>query len=257
MRRSNVAAFALTAGLILVGLGSIEAAADTMDLHSVWYERTDRFTHPTELAPYWSWINEVPAKWNLDQRPGCLTIHTQRAGLPTDPHNVLLQGLSPFERQQDFEIETAMIFSPWVQFHFAGIVVLEEEDAFVKLGRSFCYSPGAPGVPCVDNGIYFDRVEDGGWPNTPNFATQTCMSFTSWLRITRIEDELRGYYSEDGVHWVLIGTHDLAFDPMYVGILVEQTSGMSNEESIPASFDYFTVRFFAPECSLDQPDPPI
>ena len=248
MMRRNVFVVTITLLTVLVA-GAVGSSGATIELERVWYERTDHFNHPVYVAPYWTWINEDNSKWSLQERPGTLTIRTQKGGL----RNLLWQKLSPLEEELDFEIETHVVFDPIEAFHFAGLTIREDAGTFINFGLAYCpnsiFVP--PSIYCVDDGLYFD-LEDGA-TGSPNFATKTCSPFVARLRLVRRGQVVRAYYSKDSIHWALIGEHQLTFAPLYVGIHAGQSGTAFPDVERPASFDYFTARFLAPPCELEQP----
>jgi len=242
---------AVVVGLLLAALvlGCVAVAGTVIELERVWYERTDHFNHPDEPAPYWTLYQPDSCCWSLLERPGTLTIRTQQGVTK----NLLWQELSAVEQDLNFEIETHVVFDPIEAFHFAGLTIREDEQTFVNFGLAYCPSAIISGqsIYCVDDGLYFD-LSDGVTGN-PNFATKTCSPFAARLRLVRRDTTVSAYYSEDGIHWVLIGEHQLTFAPIHVGIHAGQGGTTFPDVERPASFDYFTVRFFAPPCELEQP----
>ena len=200
------------------------------DLPTFDLSRTDDFISTT-LDSRWSWTNEDPTHWSLTARPGFLRITTQ-GGLGTG--NLLLQDAP----KGDFDIRTRMIFTPTNNFHYAGLVIYQDSNNFLILGRAFCgFSPPA----CVNgNGIYFDRTE-GGAASGGNFATSTDKVGEAHLRVIRKGNAYSAYYSEDGVTWILIGKHTLGgvTTPTQVGLAAHNNTLIIPE--LPADFDFFTV----------------
>lgn len=180
------------------------------------------------LLADWSWVNEDSSMWNLWEQPGFLRIYT--APGPTGAQNLLLRAAP----EGDFAIQTRLLFEPATNFQFAGLVIYEGEGNFLQLGRAFCDVEGA----CVNNGIYFDYIDDGGFVDG-NFANPLGQD-EAYLRLERRGGEVWAYYSQDGFHWSEIGAHTLADDFTITGVGLTASQDDANVGT-PADFDYFAL----------------
>ena len=182
----------------------------------------------------WYWVNENPAKWNLTENPGFLRIYTSPYG--TGGENLLLRPVA----QGDFMIKTRLLFEPDTNFQFAGLVIWQDENNFLQLGRAFCDIPDV----CVGNGIYFDHVSDGTIVDG-NFATQFDNPFNlaeSYLRLERRGDMVKAFYSHEGITWTEIGTHWIPSDFQVNGVgLTASQDFYTPDWDIPADFDFFEL----------------
>lgn len=209
------------------GKGS-EGAAGRSDTDSpaVWIDAFD-----TEMQePTWFWINENPEGWSLSENPGFLRIYA--SANPTGGENLLLRAIS----ETDFSVETHLLFEPFSNFQFAGLVVYQDEANFLQLGRAFCDVEDA----CIGSGIYFDNIQGGEWMEG-NYATEVNSSSEAYLRLERRGDMVRAFYSSDGANWFEIGTHWIPseFQANSVGLTASQDYDPS--EPIFADFDYFEL----------------
>jgi len=197
--------------------------------HAVAY--WDDFSEAT-LDPSWRWVNEDPQLWSLSDRPGHLrmTVHLGWVG----EKNVLLWNPPP----GDFTMDTRVEFQPSSNFQIAGLVLFEDTQNYLLLGRAYCDTPPPK---CVGNGIYFDRVEGGDLVGS-NFATATTEQGQAHLRVVREGAAYAGYYSDDGNEWRLIGQHNpgSTLQLSGIGITTGQDLGGVN---LHADFDWVYINY--------------
>jgi hypothetical protein len=185
------------------------------------------------LKPSWSWIREDPSHWSLASHPGVLRITSQQGallGATNNAVNVLLRGLP----EGDFEVRTRLLFAPTENFQIAGLLIYEDDDNFMALGRAFC-DVGPP--LCVGDGIYLDLEMHGTflWNET---LEPTVPGAETHLRLVRRSGAYQAYWSPDGERWRRVGAeiHLAGFDPTQMGLLV--SDGDTGASQIPADFDY-------------------
>ena len=190
------------------------------------HQFTDSFSDST-LDDRWSWVNENISNWSLTNIPGYMQIMTNDGGL--DGENLLVHE-PPFG---DFMITTREVFSPTVNFQFAGIVAQKDADNKMQFGRAMC---DLPTDFCVGNGIYFDFTESAAFG--PNFSTSVDWLGEAYLRLVRESSTYSGFYSQNNAHWRLIGRHESQtnFPLAYIGLGAGQ--GLP---AVPADFDFFTL----------------
>ena len=184
------------------------------------------------LASDWYWVNENQDKWNLTENPGFLRMLASPYG--TGGENLLLRPVA----EGDFSIETRVLFAPDTNFQIAGLVIWQDENNFLQLGRAFCDIEG----PCVGNGIYFDKIADGVGVDS-NFAAQLENPFDpaeSYLRLERRGEMVRAFYSHEGITWTEIGTHWIPTEFQVNGVGLTSAQDQS-DLGIPADFDYFEM----------------
>jgi len=194
---------------------------------------TDNFSSST-LNSQWSWIREDDTHWSLTNNPGFMNITTQSGGVRTG--NNLLVRTAP---AGNFEIETHVFFTPTEDFQFAGLLMYQDDDSYMLLGREYC---GYTASGCVENGIYFNHVEDG-WLFDENYAMTTTLTGEAYLKVSRLGDLYKGYVSENGSNWVEVGAHTTVsgFVPAYVGLAALNQSDIT--ATLDADFDYFQLKY--------------
>jgi predicted amidohydrolase YtcJ len=197
----------------------------------------DEFNSGT-LASCWSWVNETPSKWSLTARPGYLRILTDSGNI--GDKNLLLQDAPAGE----FEVSTRVIFTPADNFQMAGIVLWQDKDNYLKLGRAYC-DPAA--LTCVGNGIYFDKME-GGTLGINNFAAATTSQSEAYLKVVRRGNDYHGYYSTDEWNWSYIGSHTIGAGVHLSRVGLSAGQDLAGAQT-PADFDWF--RFTEPLPSAD------
>ncbi len=226
----TIAAAVGIVGLLLLMLSSASAAPSA----TLTYTWTDDFSTST-LDTHWSWVREDATHWSLTEHPGFLRITTQQGGLlgpGGDAKNLLVRD-APVG---GFEIETRVFFTPTENFQIAGLLVYQDDDNFLMLGRAYCgFVP-----PCVGNGIYFDHEEQGNFVGS-NYAMTTTLLGEAYLRIVRHGTVYTGYVSENGTNWTLVGAHTVVSGlvPSKVGLAAEPS--YQDVTEIPADFDYLRL----------------
>lgn len=189
---------------------------------------TDNFSS-TSLDSRWSWIREDPTHWSLTTHPGFLRLTTQQ----TFSHvsNLLVQA-APVG---DYEIQSRLIFTPTENFQMAGLIAYQDDNNSLSLGRAFC---DVPPPACVNNGIYFDRVEGGSLVGS-NYGMNIAVQGEAYLRLVRQGMTYTGYVSSDGANWILVGVHTVTITPTQIGL--KATNQMQGASEISADFDFFTL----------------
>jgi beta-xylosidase len=148
-------------------------------------------------------------------------------GEPT-PNNLLLREAPA----GNFEIATLVNFTPTSNYQFAGLLIYQDDETAIQLGRAFCNATDV----CVGNGIYFDSIQNEINLGT-NYPTTTLNQSQAYLRLRGEGATYTGYYSEDGINWTVIGQHTRNFDSFRIGLIAAQ----AGEAETTADFDYFTI----------------
>jgi hypothetical protein len=195
----------------------------------------DSFDGPF-LEPGWSWIREDPSHWSLASHPGYLRITGQQGallGAINNAVNVLLRDLP----EGDFDVQTRLLFAPAENFQIAGLLIYQDDDNFMALGRAFC--DVAPPL-CVGDGIYLDLEMRGAflWNET---LEPTVPGAETHLRLVRRSGAYQASWSPDGERWRRVGAeiYLAGFEPTQMGLTV--SDGDTGAGQIPADFDYFCL----------------
>ena len=188
---------------------------------------SDAFSSTT-LDSRWMWMNENTNTWSLTERPGFLRILSDNGYVGDE--NLLYQPV-PIG---DFSISTHEIFTPTTDFNIASLVIYQDSDNLLQLGRAYCSN--TPPECTGENGIYFDFFNGGSFSG--NFPTSVPEAGEAYLKIERLGQTYSAYYSGDGASWQLIGRHKPGspFAPTIFGLTAAQD--FSNLQT-PADFDFF------------------
>jgi beta-xylosidase len=132
----------------------------------------------------------------------------------------------------DFDARTRLLFQPTSNYQIAGIVLHQNDENFLVLGRAFCDAGF-----CVGNGIYFDWVE-GGTPGGQAGVLAVANPSEAYLRVVRQGNTYSGYYSPNGSTWTLVGSHipGAGVDYSRVGVAAGQDQAHIGRN---ADFDWF------------------
>jgi hypothetical protein len=198
---------------------------------------SDDFTQ-TVFAAGWSWIREDTSAWSLNERPGWLRLTTGNGDLlgPGGEASLLVHPAP----DGSFELRARIDFAPSANFHFAGVVIYQDDDHFVSLGRAFC--DAIP--PCVGDGVYLDNDETFLAGSAPTIARGDLPEGPIWLRLVREGETYSGFWSENAEVWSPIGSTTAHMTPASVGLM--STTGGSGAAPAPAYFDLFQVLPLSP-----------
>ncbi|WP_397356931.1 DUF1349 domain-containing protein [Paenibacillus sp. N3.4] len=145
------------------------------------------------LGSGWSWVREEGSAWSVEGNPKAMKITTQEGGFtrPTKPNNILLRNPAPSETG-DFTVSTKIKFNATVNFEYAGLIMYQDDNNYVSLGR--CFS--------ANNQIRFTEGRNGG-ATDKNYADPITPQ-DIYLKIEKKGSKYNGYYSIDGKTWILL-----------------------------------------------------
>ena len=190
---------------------------------------TDDF-EAASLDSRWSWIRNDPTHWSLTERPGFLRITTNTQQGPGEANNLLVQPVPV----GDYEIQTRVQFTPTENYQLAGLLVYQDDTTVVQLHRGFC---DRPPPACVNNGIYFDYIEDGNIIGSYHMTIPS--QGDAYLKLIRQGPVYTGYASTDGVNWMMVGVYTTSITPSMIGL--QASNNKQGDAEIPADFDFFTL----------------
>ncbi len=167
-----ISAMIFAISVVILLATALSANAAPMAASSIMW--TDDFSS-SSLDGHWSWIREVPTHWSLSAMPGFLRITTQRTF--SNFNNILVRNLPV----GNYEIQTRVNFTPTENYQIAGLLIYEDDNNFLILGRAYCDTPPPD---CVGNGIYYDYVEAGTFIGN-NFSMTTTSQGVAYLKLIR------------------------------------------------------------------------
>ncbi len=187
----------------------------------------DDFASST-LNSAWRWVRETANHWSLlPASPGYLRITTQAGDLSQNNNtarNILVQTAPA----GDFEISTLTAINPAQNFQQAVLLVYQDDDNVIRIGRSYSNRNQVELVYEV-GGILRSVVY---WP------VSTTLTF---LRVVKTGTTYTAYYGGDGLTWTQFAqVTDVAFPEVQVGLGAWNGAG-SNAAEIPADFDWFCI----------------
>ncbi|MBL8098323.1 MAG: hypothetical protein JNK81_04035 [Anaerolineales bacterium] len=189
-----------------------------------------------QLKSGWVWLNERADNWSLETQPGFLQINAISGYFKLgNASNILL-----FDAPQDnFVIETSLIFDPEDSEQFAGLIALDSNQNFIQAGIGYC----APVVGCVGRGLYADIYQNGNLTLPRNATTYTGNNL--FMRLVFQNQKMTLFTSQDNFSWYRMFEKELSFDVSQVGLIAAQNNYI---EVIPpiALFDYFEVSLINP-----------
>jgi regulation of enolase protein 1 (concanavalin A-like superfamily) len=186
----------------------------------------DHFTGAA-LNPSWHWSREVPTHWSLSAAPGYLRILTQPVDIWRDTNNapLLLRAIS----NQDFTIQTRIVMTPAENYHQGGLVIYQDDDNYVRL--TYAYIDGLM--------FEFGKEVAGEFESVQVAAPSVVQAL--YLQLVKRGTSYSAYYSQDGVNWTYIASHqNVNCIPSQAGLLAFNAVDRTLLE-IPANFDYFRV----------------
>ena len=173
----------------------------------------------------WTWVGEDPTHWSLIARLGFLRIVTSRNSSVGVPKNILVQSMP----LNDFAIQTLLTFKPTQDGHFAGLLIMQDANNFLKLGRT--NNSG-------QDSLVFWLKEQGNWSDTGMPSIQPTQD-DYYLQIVSHGRSYSGSISTNGKDWQSLGTLTINFTPTVIGLLaIDESAGL---EEIPADFDFFKL----------------
>jgi beta-xylosidase len=145
--------------------------------------KSDFFTS-TVLNPEWSFLGYTPStKYSLTERPGWLRL-TPKSSIKA---NTIIKN----DGEHNYSIITRLSFNAKTSTDEAGLRIMRgDEKMFVKLYSAV----NAEGGKIVS--FSFD---------TTKYEVENTAGDTVWLKITRINHSVSGYFSTNGIEWMQVG----------------------------------------------------
>ncbi|MEV0157151.1 alpha-glucuronidase family glycosyl hydrolase [Micromonospora sp. NPDC050686] len=223
-------------GLARVTVTNGEASsAYTVDLNTT-LTGSDEFT-ADELGPQWRWVRPDASRWRLAD--GSLVITSQQGDLQAGANtarNVALQDVNG-----DWTIDSKVVFSrPLANNNEqGGIIAYADDDNYVKLA----WEMGSATAPVNKARVVVIR-EQNGTVSTSQITGADAQRIVGadgaiWLRMTKIGNTYKTYYSADGSVYRYIGSSTLTAEPAGAGLVAFNRGGTSTDLGV--AFDHFRV----------------
>lgn len=183
----------------------------------------------TVLDPQWSWVRENPANWSLSALPGFLRIMTEYGGL-NDMFNSAKNILLLPAHAGNYDITTKLHFIPNDNFHTAGLILYENDDSFIQMGKAYYVYVGGPTVEAK-----LEHAGILGYSYSANGVSPL------YLRILKRGMDAYCHWSLDGINWnVFLNFDGLFQNHPQPGIFAYSDIATT---SVNADFDYVQVDY--------------
>ncbi|MEX2604908.1 MAG: carbohydrate-binding protein, partial [Gracilimonas sp.] len=144
--------------------------------------KSDMFNE-TIIKPHWSFLGFTPDNsYSLTERPGSLYLS------PHNGENYVLQN----DGEHQYSLITFVDFEPETESHEAGLMIINGPESIEAKVFSSADSEG--------NRMLKFSYQDVEHQVENNIESKV------WLKLTRDEHKISGYYSSDGNRWFLIGS---------------------------------------------------
>ncbi|MEU7948107.1 alpha-glucuronidase family glycosyl hydrolase [Micromonospora taraxaci] len=192
----------------------------------------------TQLGPQWQWVRPDDSRWRLAD--GSLVITAQQGdlqGTVNTAKNLALQDVDG-----DWTADSRIVFSRPLAANNeqGGVLAYADDDNYVKLAWEMANA----GAPVHKARVVFLR-EQNGVTSTVEITGADAQRIVGadgaiWLRLTKIGNSYRAYYSTDGSVYRYIGSQTLNAEPTKAGVLAFNRAGTSTD--LDVAFDHFRVR---------------
>ena len=147
-----------------------------------WMVPHSDFFNTTKLNPEWSVLGyAAQLPWSLSARPGWLRLS------PKNQHNTIIKP----DAEHNYALITRLDFAPKASTHEAGIRIMTGLQTLSACVFSTANAAGEPTIKFTFNTTSYEV------PNTSGNIV--------WLKLSRYNHVLSGYYSANGFDWVQVG----------------------------------------------------
>lgn len=193
------------------------------------FDKYDHFSGPP-LNARWSWLRPAASKWSLTERPGYLRIKTDLGELNFNDtaRSIVLQRFAT----PNFDIRTALDWTPARNYHEAGLVIYQESNHYVKL--TVRYENGTRMLVLAKRkpGHDFSYYQETTVPAPPYPVM--------YLRLVRHDAQYTAYVSANGTNWTFFSS--LSAETMTtprVGLGAWNGNIDLTDPGVNADFDWF------------------
>ena len=222
MRRSAMFIFISLLLCIAILQGCTDSTNKELVTGDVIFEDFDYTTLPN----HWTITNRNDIFWSLTTNPGFLTIITQ----PADVHETANNPVNFFLREipyENYQFTARIEIFPERDFEQAGILIWENEDNYIRLGRVHAFDAQAIEA-AVEVATAYTTVIENIDPITEVY-----------LRLINLNNQVSYYYSANGEEWIEVGNRTwVNYSKPIIGLYA--ISPVS-DRAIEAKFDYIQV----------------
>ncbi|MBM0201736.1 DUF1349 domain-containing protein [Micromonospora sp. STR1s_5] len=207
----------------------------TVDLNTT-ITGSDEFDS-AQLSPQWQWVRPDESSRRLAD--GSLVITAQQGDLQGNANTA--RNLALQDVDGDWTAESRVVFSRPLATNNeqGGVLGYADDNNYVKLA----WEMGNATAAVNKTRIVFLR-EQNGTASTLEITGADAQRIVGadgviWLRLTKIGDSYRAYYSTDGSVYRYIGSTTLNVEPTKAGLLAFNRAGISTD--LDVAFDYFRI----------------
>ncbi|MEU7587360.1 alpha-glucuronidase family glycosyl hydrolase [Micromonospora sp. NPDC049230] len=207
----------------------------TVDLNTT-LTGSDEF-RSAALGSQWQWVRPDDSRWRLAD--GSLVITTQQGDLQGSTNTA--KNLALQDVDGDWTVESRIVFSrPLANNNEqGGVIGYADDDNYVKLA----WEMGSATAAVNKTRLVLLREQNGA-TSTVEITGADAQRIVGadgaiWLRLTKIGDSYRAYYSRDGSVYRYIGSTTLNVETTKAGLLAFNRAGTSTD--LDVAFDYFRV----------------
>jgi alpha-glucuronidase len=191
----------------------------------------------TQLRAQWQWVRPDESRRRLAD--GSLVITSQQGDLQGNVNTA--RNLALQDVDGDWTAESAVVFSRPLATNNeqGGVLGYADDNNYVKLA----WEMGNATAAINKARIVFLR-EQNGTASTLEITGADAQRIVGadgaiWLRLTKIGNSYRAYYSSDGDVYRYIGSTTLNAEPTKAGLLAFNRAGTSTD--LDVAFDYFRI----------------
>ncbi|MEU8328770.1 alpha-glucuronidase family glycosyl hydrolase [Micromonospora sp. NPDC048839] len=190
-----------------------------------------------QLGPPWQWVRPDESRRRLAD--GSLVITAQQGDLQGSTNTA--KNLALQDVEGDWTVESKVVFSRPLAANNeqGGVIGYADDNNYVKLA----WEMGSATAAINKVRLVFLR-EQNGTTSTVEITGADAQRIVGadgaiWLRLTKIGDSYRAYYSRDGSVYRYIGSTTLTVEATKAGLLAFNRAGASTD--LDVAFDYFRI----------------
>lgn len=200
----------------------------------------DNFSGKMGLS--WTPVRHDPTHVSFSDRPGMLTIRTQRGTINRDEKvqgwkqakNLFLID-NPLPKDADFQATTCLVgFQPHELLQQAGILLYNDDDNYLKWIVLFNRTTGVGQVVSLHTEV--QAASEFRHHEAPDATTR-------WLRIVKRGGKYSASTSTDGKTFQVLEERVWSVDgPTKIGLVSKNGGGLQDAQELDAHFDFFELK---------------